>query len=251
MSGFHVVIPARIASSRLPRKPLLLIGGEPMIVRVARCAAVAGAAGVVVATDSSAVCRVVEAAGYRVLMTRPDHDSGSDRVAEVVAREGWSDEAVVINVQGDEPLLPPRVVRQLADAMTANPGIDAATLCETMSDPHEAANPNNVKVVRDARNFALYFSRAAVPVYRTDGRDVSSGPWLRHIGIYGYRARALRRFVALPPASLETAERLEQLRFLENGMRLLVLDTQTPVPAGVDTPDDLARVRRLVEAVPS
>ena len=246
LSNFHVVIPARIGSSRLPRKPLLDIAGLPMIVRVARCAAASGARGVVVATDDVEIQRIVEAAGHRAMLTRADHESGSDRVAEVAAREGWSDEALVINVQGDEPLLPPQVVRQLADAMAVDSAVDVATLCETISDPDMAANPNNVKVVRDARNRALYFSRTAIPSFRADGRKGPSGPWLRHIGIYGYRVRALRRFVALPPSALETAERLEQLRLLENGLRLLVLDAAAAVPKGVDTPEDLERVRRLL-----
>ncbi len=246
MSAFQVVIPARIGSSRLPRKPLLDLAGVPMIVRVANRAAAAGAQSVLVATDDGEVRRTVMAAGHRALMTRADHISGSDRVAEVAAREAWPDETIIINVQGDEPLLPPPVVRQLADAMAADATLEAATLCETISDPEAARNPNNVKVVRDAGNCALYFSRAPIPVFRGDAAAVPAGFWRRHIGIYAYRARTLRRFVALRPSALEMAERLEQLRLLENGLRLLVLDAVMPVPKGVDTPEDLGRVRRLL-----
>ena len=248
MSGFHVVIPARIGSSRLPHKPLLDIAGLPMIVRVANGAAASGAQSVVVATDDSEIGQAVQAAGHRAVMTGSHHVSGSDRVAEVVARGAWSEETVVINVQGDEPLLPPQVVRQLADAMAADASIAAATLCEAIHDPEAAVDPNNVKVVRDARNFALYFSRAPIPAYRTDASEAPPGSWLRHIGLYGYRVRTLRQFVSLPPSPLETAERLEQLRLLENGMRLLVLDAITPVPKGVDTQEDLDRVRHLFDA---
>ena len=252
MSAFHIVIPARIGSSRLPGKPLLDIGGVPMIVRVARQAALSGAESVIVATDDEDIRRVARDAGFRALMTRPDHDSGSDRVAEVAQREGWPDETIVINVQGDEPLLPPAVVRQLADAMTADPAVDTATLCEPFDDVRMAADPNCVKVVRDARSYALYFSRSPIPAFRAGKNGGENGgkegAWLRHIGIYGYRAGALQRFVLLPPSLLERAERLEQLRLLEHGMRILVLNSHQPVPAGVDTLEDLERIRKLLEA---
>ena len=248
MSGFHVVIPARIGSSRLPGKPLLDIAGLPMIVRVARQAAASGAMSVIVATDDRKIERAVTGAGYRALMTRTDHVSGSDRVEEVAEREGWPDEAIVVNVQGDEPLLPPEAVRQVADAMAADPALDAATLCEPIDDVRSVADANCVKVVRDTRNRALYFSRSPIPGARADGEPGPAGPWLRHLGIYGYRARALRRFVALGPGTLERAESLEQLRLLENGMRMLVLDSCRPVPGGVDTPQDLERVRNHLNA---
>ena len=252
-----------------------------MIVRVARRAAAAGARGVIVATDDRGIHRAVTDAGYRALMTRKEHVSGSDRVEEVARREGWPDDTLVVNVQGDEPLLPPEAIRQVADALAANPALDAATLCESFEDARTAANPNCVKVVRDARNRALYFSRAPIPWMRADGgraggrhahgarpeglaaeglgpqpvspagarpdgKGSPAGPWLRHLGIYGYRAATLRRFVALAPGALERAESLEQLRLLENGMSLLVLDSCRPVPGGVDTPEDLERVRRLL-----
>ena len=248
MSGFHVVIPARIGSSRLPGKPLLDIAGVPMIVRVARQAAASGAISVIVATDDRKIERAVTGAGYRALMTRTSHVSGSDRVEEVAEREGWPDETIVVNVQGDEPLLPPEVIRQVADAMAGDSALDAATLCEPIDDERSAADPNCVKVVRDTRNRALYFSRSPIPGARADREPGPTGPWLRHLGIYGYRAGALRRFVALGPGMLERAESLEQLRLLENGMRLLVLDSCRPVPGGVDTPQDLERVRNYLTA---
>lgn len=250
MSGFHVVIPARIGSSRLPGKPLLDVAGLPMIVRVARQAAGSGALSVIVATDDRDIERAIADAGYRALMTRTDHVSGSDRVEEVAEREGWPDETIVVNVQGDEPLLPPEVIRQVGDAMAADPALDAATLCEPVDDERIATDPNCVKVVRDTRNHALYFSRSPIPGARADGQRGRAGPWLRHLGIYGFRAGTLRRFVTLGPSPLELAESLEQLRLLENGMSLLVLDCCRPVPGGVDTREDLERVRRFLAGTP-
>ncbi len=249
MSGFHVVIPARIGSSRLAGKPLLDLAGVPMIVRVARQAAASGAMSVIVATDDRKIERAVTDAGHRALMTRTSHVSGSDRVEEVAERQRWPDETIVVNVQGDEPLLPPEVIRQVADAMAGDPALDAATLCEPIEDERSAADPNCVKVVRDIRNRALYFSRAPIPGAQADREPGPAGPWLRHLGIYGYRVGALRRFVALGPGALERAESLEQLRLLENGMSMLVLDSCRPVPGGVDTPQDLERVRNHLNAV--
>ena len=246
MSEFNVVIPARLGATRLPGKPLLEIAGVPMIVRVASQAARSGAQAVIVATDDEGVRRTVTEAGYRAVMTRASHPSGSDRVREVAAREGWADRVIVINVQGDEPLLPPAVVRQLADAMAADPGVEVATLCEPVADAQAVADPNSVKVVRDLGNNALYFSRLPIPASAADGSPGPTAPWLRHIGIYGYRVGALRRFVALAPGALELAEGLEQLRLLENGMRIRVLDSCRPVPKGVDTAQDLERVRHLL-----
>ena len=248
MNAFNVVIPARIGSTRLPGKPLLEIGGTPMIVHVARQAARSGARHVIVATDDDDIRRVVADAGFPAMMTRADHPSGSDRVEEVAIREGWRDASIVINVQGDEPLLPPAVVRQLADAMSADPGVEAATLCEPVTDALSFADPNCVKVVRDVDGYALYFSRSPIPASRAGGGRTPAGTWLRHIGIYGYRVGALRRFVALAPGSLELAEGLEQLRLLENGMRMLVLDACRPVPKGVDTAEDLERTKRILDA---
>ena len=240
-----------MGSSRLPGKPLLPVGGVPMIVRVARQAAASGARSLIVATDDRRIEGAVTAAGYRALITRADHGSGSDRVQEVVEREGWPIDSIVVNVQGDEPLMPPQVIRQLADALAGDPAVQVATLCEPVEDARTAADPNCVKVVRDARNRAIYFSRSPIPAFRTDAEGGPAGPWLRHLGIYGYRAGALRRFVALAPGALERAERLEQLRLLENGIPVLVLESCRPVPGGVDTPEDLERVRRLLADPPT
>lgn len=250
MSDFNVVIPARIGSARLPGKPLLEIGDMPMIVRVARQAARSGARDLIVATDDEGIRAAVARAGFRALLTASNHPSGSDRVAEVADREGWTDGAIVINVQGDEPLLPPAVVRQLGEAMAADPAVEVATLCQPVADADEFADPNSVKVVRNARQDALYFSRSPIPASRSDGKTAASVPWLRHcsrhIGVYGFRVGALRRFVALTPGILERAEGLEQLRMLEHGMGIRVLDACRNVPGGVDTAEDLDRVRRIL-----
>jgi 3-deoxy-manno-octulosonate cytidylyltransferase (CMP-KDO synthetase) len=244
---FNVVIPARYRSTRLPGKPLADIHGEPMIVRVAQRAARAGAQRVIVATDDERVCQAVTDAGYVAMMTRADHRSGSDRVMEVAASCGWRDDSIVINVQGDEPLIPPAVIRQVANCLTSDPELTAATLCEPMDDQQSVSDPNVVKVVRGRDGQALYFSRAPVP-YDRDGDAVArADTWLRHVGIYGYRLATLRRFVELPPSRLESVERLEQLRLLENGIRLYVADACETVPAGVDTPEDLERVRLHVQ----
>ena len=243
---FHVVIPARFQSTRLPGKPLADICGTPMIVRVAERATLSGAQRVIVAADDQRVCQAVDAAGYEAMMTRADHSSGSDRVMEIAATCGWSDDAVVINVQGDEPLIPPAVIRQVAECLSADPEIPAATLCEPISERQSVLDPNVVKVVRAHNGVALYFSRAPIPHDRDATAQTESGAWLRHVGIYGFRLATLRRFVALAPSKLELLEKLEQLRLLENGIDLQVAHACEAVPAGVDTPEDLERVRAHV-----
>lgn len=250
VANFNVVIPARFGSTRLPGKPLIDLGGRCMVLRVAHQARGSGANEVVVATDHADIAQAVSEAGFDAEMTSAEHVSGSDRVMEVAARRGWPGDAIVINVQGDEPLIPPAVIRQLGEALTANPALSAATLCEVVNDPREFSNPNVVKVVRRPDNQALYFSRAPIPHLREPLRDAVSGPpgWLRHVGVYAFRVEALRRFVALPASPLEQAERLEQLRLLDNGIALAVFDACEPVPAGVDTPEDVARVRALLAA---
>jgi len=251
--SFHVVIPARYASVRLPGKPLADINGAPMIVRVARQAEAAGAATVVVATDDERIVDAVESAGLNAELTRVDHPSGSDRVMEVADRRGWEANEVVVNVQGDEPLIPPAVIRQVAACLAAEPGYAAATLCEHVSDAAQVFNPNVVKVVCGQDDGALYFSRAPVPFARDAFAGTTSalppgGFWRRHIGIYAYRVGSLRRFVATPPGILERLESLEQLRLLENGMRIRVEVACETVPGGVDTPADLQRVRLALGA---
>lgn len=248
MSAFKAVIPARFASTRLPGKPLLDIGGRAMVVRVAEQAAAAGAEEVLVATDDERVAQAAAAAGHRAVLTDPEHASGLDRVHEVVVAQGWPDPTIVLNVQGDEPLAPPALMRQLAEAMAAEPSAPMTTLCEPIKRRRDLEDPNLVKVVRDRGGRALYFSRAPLPMARDGYPSELGGLWRRHIGLYAFRAGALRRLAALPPSPLETVERLEQLRALENGMDILVLDACCAAPAGVDTAADLARVRRLLPA---
>lgn len=241
--GYFVVVPARFGSERLPGKPLIDLGGIPMVVRVAQRARLAQAE-VVVATDHPDIFAAAREHGLDAEMTSPEHLSGSDRVMEVAARRDWPEDAVVVNVQGDEPLIPPAVIRQVSRALHDDPGTGAVTLCEPVHDPTRAADPNVVKVVRRADGCALYFSRAAVPHVRDAAGEPA--PWLRHIGLYGYRLRVLRQFVSLSPSSLERLERLEQLRLLENGVALKVLTACESVPEGVDTDADVARVRELL-----
>lgn len=245
--ALRIVIPARYASSRLPGKPLADIGGKPMIVRVAEQAALAKAESVVVAVDDPRVAEVVNAAGWEVEMTRIDHQSGSDRVMEVVSKRGWADDDIVINLQGDEPLLPLVVIDQLHQGMLQRPEIAMATLSEPLHDAEPFFNPNVVKVVVDAGGLALTFSRAPVPYPRDEPEQVPAGA-ARHIGIYGFRVSGLREFVGLSESRLEGIERLEQLRWLEAGRRLFVIEAAEVVPGGVDTPEDLERIQALFSA---
>jgi len=248
--GFKVVIPARYASSRLPGKPLADIAGKPMVLRVVEAVEACGADGIWVATDDARVQQAVEAAGYPALMTRADHPSGTDRIAEVAAQLGWAGDDIVVNVQGDEPLIDPALVIGVADALAADPLAAIATAAHGLTRADEFFNPNVVKVVCDAAGRAHYFSRAPIPYARdafAASRDqLPSGLGaLRHIGIYAYRVSFLQRYGSLPPAPTEQWESLEQLRALWHGfpIRVLVCD-QAPMP-GVDTVEDLARVRAL------
>lgn len=246
--SFKVVIPARYASSRLPGKPLADIGGKPMVVRVAERAAQSGASEIHVATDHAEVCAVVQRHGYSAIMTRADHASGTDRLAEVVDRLGWSDDAVVVNVQGDEPLIEPGLISRVAQELNADPAASVATACHPIRSIEEFLNPNVVKVVCDAHGYALYFSRAPIPwprdAFAADREFLPPGlPASRHIGIYGYRAGFLRRYKALGPSAIEGFEALEQLRVLWHGFRIRVAQVDHAPEAGVDTPEDLARVR--------
>lgn len=249
--SFHIVIPARYASVRLPAKPLAEIAGRPMILHVAQRAARSEAHSVVVATDDERIVAALSAADIDVMLTRADHESGSDRVMEVAQQRGWSDDSVVVNVQGDEPLIPVAVIEQVARRMRDEPRLDCATLCEPIDQVEQLFNPNVVKVVRTETGRALYFSRAPIPWRRSDfdgpvTRPLEPDQWHRHIGIYAYRIGALRRFVGLPRSSLEMLESLEQLRMLEHGMEIQVDIAVEPVPGGVDTAEDLDRVRALL-----
>ncbi len=249
---FRVVIPARHAASRLPGKPLLPLAGRPMIAHVHDCARQSGAQTVIIATDDARIEAAAKGFGADVRMTAATHRSGTDRLAEVVAMEGWADDTIVVNLQGDEPLMPAACIRQVAEALAAHPQADVATLCTPIRSPQELFDPHVVKVVRDGRDFALYFSRAPIPWHRDefagDPDTLPAGtPFLRHIGLYAYRAGFLRDYVTAAPAPLETAESLEQLRVLWHGGRIVVpRATELPGP-GVDTPDDLARVERILQ----
>lgn len=249
MVSFKAVIPARYGSTRFPGKPLADIAGRPMVVRVAERAAESGADEVWIATDHTGVMEAVTRAGHRAMLTRADHATGTDRLAEVALARRWPDDTIVANVQGDEPLIDPALIRAVALELAARPDADVATVCHPISDASTLFDPNVVKVVMDHAGYALYFSRAPIPFARDafartrDTLPPDMGA-LRHIGLYAYRVRFLRRFSELPPAPPEKLEALEQLRALWHGHRITVLITEHAPPAGVDTPQDLDRVRR-------
>lgn len=248
--SFTVLIPARMASTRLPGKPLADIAGLPMVVRVARQAARSSAGQTVVAADDAEIVAACEAHQVRAILTRRDHANGSDRLAEACALLGLQGDAVVVNVQGDEPLIDPALIDAVAGTLLSQPDCVVGTAAHTIDDPHDLANPNVVKVVCDAAGRALYFSRAPIPWWR-DGSAAGApaigdiAP-LRHIGIYAYRAGFLRRFPTLAVSPLEQVESLEQLRVLWHGERIAVHLSTTAAAIGVDTPEDLERVRRIV-----
>jgi len=251
--GYTVLIPARLASSRLPDKPLADIAGVPMVVRVAQAAARSSAARVVVAADAPSIVAACQAHGVQALLTRADHPSGSDRLAEACVQLGLDGDALVVNVQGDEPLIAPAMVDACAALLQQRPDCVMSTVAHAIDDVAEFTNPNVVKVVLDAAGRALYFSRAPIGWWR-DGfaqgihQLPSTPPALRHVGLYAYRAGFLRRYPTLPVAPLETLESLEQLRVLWHGERIAVhVSAERPGP-GVDTPDDLARVRAIFSA---
>jgi 3-deoxy-manno-octulosonate cytidylyltransferase (CMP-KDO synthetase) len=248
MPDFVVAIPARYAASRLPGKPLRLLGGEPLVLHAARRALAAGAREVWVAADDERIARALDGSGARVAMTSPAHASGSDRLAECARIAGWSEDTVVVNLQGDEPFAPASGIRAVADTLAAS-GAPMATLATPVEDAATLFDPNAVKLVRANNGDALYFSRAPIPWARdafAADRDAlpASDAWLRHIGIYAYRVGFLHAFAALPPSPLERIESLEQLRALEAGFRISVGITPAPFPAGIDTPEDLARAER-------
>jgi len=257
--AFTVLIPARLASTRLPNKPLADIAGKPMVVRVAERAARSGAERVVVAADSAEIVQASERYGVQALLTRADHASGSDRLAEACTLLGLADDAVVVNVQGDEPLIDPALIDAVAALLTAHADASMGTAAHPIMSAADFANPNVVKVVLDARGLAHYFSRAPIP----HARDAAPGrAWwqgaaaqglapLRHIGIYSYRVAFLRAFAELAPAPTERVEALEQLRALWHGHRIAVHVTPQAPGAGVDTPEDLERVRAFLAAHPA
>lgn len=252
--GFCVLIPARLASTRLPRKPLADIAGQPMIVRVAQRAVASSAERVVVAADSPEIVDACLAHGVEAVLTRGDHATGSDRLAEACDRLGLASDALVVNVQGDEPLIEPALIDAVAGALEARPEASMATAAHRIEQLDEFTDPNVVKVVIDARGLALYFSRAPIAWWR-DGfaAGVHSLPEpapLRHVGIYAYRAGFLRQFPRLTPAPIERIEALEQLRAMWHGYRIAVHVAAGAPGIGVDTPQDLERVRALWRALP-
>jgi len=281
---FHVVIPARHASTRLHGKPLLHIAGKPMVIRVAEQAANSGAQSIWIATDHHAIANVVHEHGFKACLTREDHVSGTDRIAEVVEQRGWADDTIVVNVQGDEPLMPPELIRAVAQHLHDHPECAIATACHAIHDEAAMRNPNIVKTVLDIHGNALYFSRAPIPYPRDafslsaspagrddrlphlsrgeDGKGVQASPSppasgvselpaglpvFRHIGIYAYRASFLRAYGQLTPAAIEQFEALEQLRALYHGYKIGVFIAEHAPPSGVDTEQDLQAARAAFE----
>jgi len=252
MLTFKVVIPARFASTRLPGKPLLDIGGKPMVIRVAEQAAQSGAQQIIIATDHQPIVAAARQYGFQACMTRTDHASGTDRIAEVAAQQSWGGDTIVVNVQGDEPLIPPQLIQDVAQHLHDHPECAVATACHPIHDEASLRNPNIVKAVLDKNGNALYFSRAPIPYPRDAFAQQQALPAdlqvLRHIGIYAYRASFLHAYGQLAPAMIERFEALEQLRALYHGYRIGVTVTQDAPPAGVDTEQDLHAARRIFEA---
>lgn len=249
---FHVIIPARYASSRLPAKALLDIAGKPMVVRVAEHAQASGAASVHVATDHPDIARACADHGICALMTAASHASGTDRLAEAARQLGLAADAIVVNVQGDEPLIPAALIREVAVALAAKPAAAIATACHPIEQWAEFRSPHVVKVVGDEQGYALYFSRAPIPWPRdasaasgSDDRLPEGGPFLRHIGLYAYRVAFLHAYAGLVPVAAERLEALEQLRALAHGYRIALVRTDSAPAPGVDTAEDLQRVRAL------
>jgi 3-deoxy-manno-octulosonate cytidylyltransferase (CMP-KDO synthetase) len=238
---FHVIIPARYASTRFAGKPLAEIAGKPMVVHVCERAAKSGAAAVHVATDDTRIAQAVEQAGFPAVMTSADHASGTDRTAEAAKKLRLKDSELVVNVQGDEPLIAPRLIREVGTLLAKRRDAAVATACHAIHDDAAPTSPNVVKVVLDAAGYALYFSRSQIPYPREPG----AAACYRHAGIYGYRVGFLKKFARLKPAPLESAEALEQLRVLWHGYRIAVAVSKAEIPPGVDTPQDLQAVRRM------
>ena len=245
--SFTVVIPARYASTRLPGKPLLKIAGKPMIQHVYERACSSSAEQVLVATDDQRIFDTVTDFGGIAVMTLPEHPSGTDRLQEVVSQLKLDVERIVVNVQGDEPLLSVSAIEQVANNLKTNLDCGMATLCERIESQEDLNNPNVVKVVRSKSHRALYFSRATLPYARDDVLDALRGLWYRHIGLYAYRVEVLNQFVRWEPSELETVERLEQLRALQNDVGIHCDEVREAIPGGVDTPEDLERIRKILE----
>lgn len=247
---FHIVIPARMASERLPGKPLLSVGPCSLIEAVYRRAAESAAASVIIATDSEQIREAAQGFSAKAVMTDPGHTSGSDRIAECAGIMGWPDDTLIVNLQGDEPLMPAACLDQVAELAASDPEAAVASLYWPITSAVEAEDPNVVKAVVADDGRALYFSRSLVPFPRGKSLDSmieNQSAWKRHIGLYAFRAGALRAFSAMSPSPLESIEKLEQLRFLEAGKRIVMAKACVEIPAGVDTPEDLERVRALMQ----
>ena len=250
--AFRVAIPARYASTRLPGKPLKVIAGRTMLEHVFRCAQASGATDIVIATEDERVRSAADQFGAKTCLTSSDHLTGTDRLAEVAELCGWHDDDIIVNLQGDEPLMPPALLDQVAAGLEDNPQAGIATLSTPIIAAKDIFDPHIVKVVTDAEGFALYFSRAPIPYHRS--QFASGQPealptgteYLRHIGLYAYRAGILRRYPTLTPAMAEQAEALEQLRALWHGIKIHVQPAAEPVPLGIDTEEDLMRVATLL-----
>lgn len=243
MTNIQVVIPARYAATRLPGKPLHLLAGEPMIVHTARRAAQSGLP-VIVAYDDERIGEVLARYDIAAIRTSEAHENGTHRLSEVVQKLNWTDDTLIVNVQGDEPLLPPALIEQVARCLQQHPEAAVATLATSFQIDETPQSPNMVKVVQDLQGYALYFSRSLVPCVRDGG----GFPYLRHIGIYAYRGKALRAYPQLSATPLEQAEKLEQLRFLEHGFKIALDIVPQAPPAGVDSPEDAVRVDAILRA---
>lgn len=250
LPAFYVVIPARYASSRLPGKPLLEIAGKPMVVCVAERAKESGAKQTIVATDDSRIVDAVNRHGYAAMLTRANHVSGTDRIAEVALHEGWQDDAIVVNVQGDEPLIEISLIVEVAKTLANSKEAVMATACHPIQSKADFLNPNIVKVVLDGQSNALYFSRAPIPyprdTFASDGALPIGMPAYRHVGLYAYRAGFLKQYANIKPAAIEQYECLEQLRVLHQGYKIAVAISENAPASGVDTESDLAYVRSLM-----
>jgi len=249
---FKVVIPARYGSSRLPGKPLLHLAGKPMVLHVCDRAKAAGATQVVVATDDERILDSVLNYGFDAVMTRPDHESGTERLAEVAQIYQWNKDDIIVNLQGDEPLIPAEYISLVADSLAQQTVAGIATLAAEISSVEDVFNPNAVKVVLDKLNYALYFSRAAIPWDRDkfqqlDAVSIKKGTYLRHIGMYAYRVSFLQRYIQWEASALEKVEMLEQLRILWQGEKILVAKVDKAPEAGVDTAEDLLRVEQRMQ----
>lgn len=247
-ASFIAIVPARYASTRFPGKPLIDIGGKPMVVRVAEQAAKSGATKVIVATDDARIESACREHGVAVVMTRSDHPTGTDRLSEVLEKLRLGDDAIIVNVQGDEPLIPPDAVSSVAELLQRTPEASIATLAHPITDIHDVTSPNVVKCVLDERGFALYFSRAMIPYDRDGWRQGVVGlapdlPVYRHIGLYAYRAQFLRAYPSLAVPAIERFESLEQLRALAHGYRIVVQRVNGALPPGIDTPEDYERLK--------